>query len=328
MRKPLSVLAVVVLSLACSSTVQAQEWPARSVRLIVPASAGSSPDIAARIMADKLVGAWGKQIVVDNRPGGNTVIGMEAGARAAPDGHNLLFTHAAALTISPYSIKSLPYDIEKDFVPIGFVGYSPMLITVANDVPAKTLDELIKLAKAQPGKLSFATPNAKNVPHLTGELLNSTAGIRTLHVPYRSTAQAIQDTMGGQVQILIDGATSLIGAVKTGRIRAIALTAPQKLEGMENIPLAIDTLPGFVISGWFAVVAPAGTPAAIVAKVNRDINQQLQVPDTISRLRDIGVVAQGGSPEALAQTMKKERAQYQKVIRDANIQPDVMGVTQ
>ena len=322
MKTHVSALAGVVLSLACVSALNAQEWPARTVRLIVPASAGSSPDIGARILADKLVGAWGKQIVVDNRPGGNTVIGMEAGARSAPDGYTLLFTHAAALTISPYSIKSLPYDIEKDFVPVGFVGYSPMLITVANDVPAKSLDELIKLAKAQPGKLSFATPNAKNVPHLTGELLNSTAGIRMLHVPYRSTAQAIQDTMGGQVQILIDGATSLVGAVRTGRIRAIALTAAQKLEGMENIPLANETLPGFVISGWFAVVAPAGTPPAVIARVNRDMNQQLQVPDTISRMRDIGVIAQGGSPDALAQTMKKERAQYQKVIRDANIQPD------
>ena len=322
MKRHVSALAGVVLSLACVSALNAQEWPARTVRLIVPASAGSSPDIGARILADKLVGAWGKQIVVDNRPGGNTVIGMEAGARSAPDGYTLLFTHAAALTISPYSIKSLPYDIEKDFVPVGFVGYSPMLITVANDVPAKSLDELIKLAKAQPGKLSFATPNAKNVPHLTGELLNSTAGIRMLHVPYRSTAQAIQDTMGGQVQILIDGATSLVGAVRTGRIRAIALTAAQKLEGMENIPLANETLPGFVISGWFAVVAPAGTPPAVIARVNRDMNQQLQVPDTISRMRDIGVIAQGGSPDALAQTMKKERAQYQKVIRDANIQPD------
>lgn len=314
--------AAALATLLGAFSAQAQQWPDRPVRFIVPGSAGSAPDIIARTVADKLSHLWGgRAVVVDPKPGGNTVIGVDAAARAAPDGYTFLFTHAAALTISPYTMKDLPYDVEKAFVPIVHVGYTPMLIAVHPDVPARTLAELVALAKSRPGKLDYGTSSTRNVPHLTGELLNSVAQIKLSHVPYKGSAQAVQDAIGGQVQIVIDGPTPLLPHVHSGRLRAIAVTSLQRFPGLPKIPTAADLYPGFDVTGWFAIVAPTGTPADVLERINRDVNAVLALPDTNERFGKLGVVPTGGSMEELARTLAEERARFARIVREAGIEP-------
>ncbi len=324
MRRPnIRLLALALPVAAClAAPAVADSWPSRPVKMIVAGAPGSAPDVICRIVGNKLSGLWGQQVIVDNRPGAAGNLGTEMAARATPDGYTLLFGQAAPLSLNRWEFKSLPFDPERDFAPVANVGLSPMMIVVSPNVPAANLSEFIALAKEKPGKLSFGTSSSRNIPHLTGELLKKMAGINIVHVSYRSNAQAIQDVESGDVQMMIDGIPVLVNQAKDGRVRALAVSSPKRLPGLESIPTVAETLPGYAVAGWFAILAPAGTPADIVARVNKDVNAVLAMPDVVERVRQLGVYPDPGTPEDLAKFIKADSALWQSVVKAAGIEPE------
>lgn len=301
----------------------AQEFPNRPVHWILSQPAGSSPDISARLIADQLSKTWNQQVVVDNRPGGQNVIGAQAAAKSPADGYNYYFATTAALVSNPLTFKSLPYDTERDFVPVAMIGKSPMVIAVNNSVPAKTLAELIALDKKDPGKLAAANEGTKTFGGMMSQLLNVATGMRLLQVPYNGVAPALQDTVAGRTQVVLVSSAAMSPFIKRGDLRPIAVTAGKRVSGLENVPTMAESYPGFEYVGWFALVAPTGTPEAIVRKVNADVNAVLARPDVLKRLLELGAINEGpGTPEQLAQFLKDERVRWAKLVKDINLQPE------
>jgi tripartite-type tricarboxylate transporter receptor subunit TctC len=300
----------------------AQAWPERPVRWIITSSPGSSGDIVARLLGESLGSRWGRQVIIDNRPGAAGNIAAQAAARAAPDGYNYFFGVASTLAVNPYTFRTVPFDAERDFVAVANPGVSPFMIAVNPALPVKTVAELIALAKAQPGKLAFATSGPRNLPSITGELFKATALIEMLNVPYKGSPQAVQSVITGETQVYVDSVPALAPHIEGGRLRVIGVTSPRRVAGFESIPAVAETLPGFSAVGWFALLAPAGTPAPLVARANQDVNAVLAQPELARRMRDLGVFEGGGSPEELDRFMRAERARWQKVIRDARIEPE------
>jgi tripartite-type tricarboxylate transporter receptor subunit TctC len=300
----------------------AQDWPARPVTMIVAAGAGSAPDVIARLVADRLAAAWGQAVVIDNKPGAAGVLGTNAGAKAAPDGYTLLFSQAAPLALTKFTHARLPYDVERDFAPIINVGLSPMIIAAAPQLGVARLDELVAMAKAQPGKLSYTTSSSRNVPHLTGELLKSLAGIDLLHVPSRSSQTAIADVMTGRVSAMIDGVPVMRPLMADGRVRALAVTSPSRMPSLEGLPALSETFPGTAVNGWFAIVAPAGTPPAIVARVNKDVQAILKDQQVTERLQHLGIIPAGGTPEMLRDFIQADLRLWQKAVAAAGLQKE------
>ena len=301
----------------------AQEFPNRPVHWILSQPAGSSPDISARLVADQLSKTWNQQVVVDNRPGGQNVIGAQAAAKAPADGYSYYFATTAALVSNPLTFKSLPYNPERDFVPVAMIGKSPMVIAVNNSVPAKTLAELIALDKKDPGKLAAANEGTKTFGGMMSQLLNVATGMRLLQVPYNGVAPALQDTVAGRTQVVLVSSAAMSPFIKRGDLRPIAVTAGKRVSGLESVPTMAESSPGFEYVGWFALVAPTGTPEAIVRKVNADVNAVLARPDTLKRLLELGAINEGpGTPEQLAQFLKDERVRWAKLVKDINLQPE------
>lgn len=314
-------IAALVLSLSAPLAL-AQSWPDKPVKFFVAGAAGSAPDIIARLIGDGLSNIWGQQVIIDNRPGAAGNLGTAAAAKAPADGYNILFGQAAPLALNQYTFQSLPFDPEKDFVPVVAVGLSPMMIAVNKDLPAKTVGELIALAKAQPGKINFGTSSQRNIPHLTGELLAGQAGIKLVHVPYKSNAQAAAETTTGLTQVYIDGIPPMRAHMKADRVRVIAVSAAKRLSNFPDIPAVAETLPGFEFNGWFAILAPTGTPPEVVARLNKDANTVLRAPAMVQRLLGFGIYDPGGTPEELARFIRSERANYAKAVKAAGIRAE------
>jgi tripartite-type tricarboxylate transporter receptor subunit TctC len=315
-------LLVAALFSVCGQ-VSAQAWPTKPVRFILSQPAGSSPDIVARLLGDRLSRAWGQAVVVDNRPGGQNVIGAQAAARAPADGYNFYYGTTAALVINSYTLKTMPYDPVKDFVPVGMIGMSPFVIAANPAFPAKTVAELIALAKAEPGKISMATEGQKTFGGMVGEMLQVTAGAKFLHVPYSGVGPGIQDTIAGRTQITVQAAAAAMRFITSGQLRAIAVSGSGRLPELPDVPTIAATYPGFDYVGWHALVAPAGTPREIVMRVNHDMDVVLKDPDIVKRLADLGPITEGaGTPEALGQFLGAERARWTKLVRDVGIQPE------
>jgi tripartite-type tricarboxylate transporter receptor subunit TctC len=314
---------IVAIALALAAPVAlAQSWPTKPVRFFVAGAAGSAPDIIARLVGDGLSKLWGQQVIIDNRPGAAGNTGTAAAAAAPADGYNFLFGQAAPLALNQHTFNSLGFDAEKDFVPVVGLGISPMMIAVNNDLPVKNVQELIALAKAQPGKLNFGTSSQRNIPHLTGELLNGMAGIKLTHVPYKSNAQAAAETASGLTQIYIDGVPAVLSHLKAGRLRVIGVSSAQRLPNFPDIPAVAETVPGFEFNGWFAILAPAGTPAEVVRKVNADVNTVLKQPELAARLLGFGMYEPGGTPEALGAFLKSERENYGRAVKAARLEKE------
>jgi tripartite-type tricarboxylate transporter receptor subunit TctC len=315
-------LLVAALFAMCGQ-VSAQAWPTKPVRFVLSQPAGSSPDIVARLLGDRLSRAWGQPVVVDNRPGGQNVIGAQAAARAPADGYNFYYGTTAALVINSYTLKSMPYDPVKDFIPVGMIGMSPFLIAANPGFPAKTIPELIALAKAEPGKISMATEGQKTFGGMVGEMLQVTAGAKFLHVPYSGVGPGIQDTIAGRTQITVQAAAAAMRFVTSGQLRAIAVSGSGRLPELPDVPTIAATYPGFDYVGWHALVAPTGTPREIVQKLNHDMDQVLKDPEIVKRLADLGPITEGaGTPEALGQFLAAERARWAKLVKDVGIQPE------
>ncbi len=301
----------------------AQNWPVRPIRFIVSQAAGGTPDILCRLVTERLGRALGQQIFVENRIGGGNVIGAEVAAHAAPDGYTFFWATAAALVTNPYTFKSLPYDAIKDFAPVGKVADGPFLLLANPNIAAKSLPELIALAKADPGKLTIATDGPRNFSGMIAAWINKLAGTEIEQVPYARMPQGIQDTIAGRVQLTILAIPSAAPFIQSGSLRPLAISTMQRAPGYENIPPIADTFPGFDFSGWMAVVAPSRTAADILQHMNREMDVVLKQPDITQRLHEIGFYTNGA--ETVGGTADFIRAQFEAwghVVKEIEIHPE------
>ncbi len=312
--------AFALAALPCSALSQA--YPSKAVRMVVPFPAGGSTDIVGRTVAQKLSEMWGQPVVVDNRPGGGTTIGTDAVAKAAPDGYTLLVT-PAPFTINPSLLAKLPYDALADFAPIALINTTPLVVVVNPGVPAKSVQELIALAKARPGKLNFGSSGTGGSNHLAGELFNAMAGVKMVHIPYKGNAPALVDLVGGHVDLVFNGLTSALPLIKGGKLRALAITSIQRSDVLPGLPTVDETgLKGFAAVAWNGLSAPARTSREIIAKINADVLKIVNAPELRERLKTEGSDPVGNSTEQYATFLRDEIAKWAKVIKFARIKPE------
>ena len=308
---------------ATGMPASAQQYPWRPVRFVVPFSPGGSVDTLARTFSPKLADALGQQIVVDNRPGGNGDIGMLIVARAPADGHTIVLGYIANLAIAPSLQAKMPYDPVKDFAPITQPASSPNVLTAHPSVPAKNLKELIALAKASPGKLSFASTGVASVGHLTGELINNLAGIKITHVPYKGSGQAVTDILGGHVNIMYSGFSSTLAHIKAGKLRALAVTGPKRSPALSEVPtIAEQGFPGVEATAWYGVLAPAGTPKPVITRLHGDLVKILRQPDVVQRLDGLGFEIAATTPEQFGAYIRSEIKKWAKVVKASGAKAD------
>jgi tripartite-type tricarboxylate transporter receptor subunit TctC len=297
-------------------------WPIRSIRIIVPYPPGGLSDVFARLIGDKLARRLGQSIVIDNRPGGNTIIGTQATAQSAPDGYTLLLTNGA-LSINQSLVDNLPYDLDKDLAPVIWLGESYGVLVVNGKLAAKTLPELVNLAKARPGKLSVGVPGAGTNYRIAIEQLKDITGIDVTVVPYKGSAPAISDVVGGQIDVEIDSIVPLAPQIRDGKIRALAVLTATRTPDLPEVPTTAEAgLPELILYGYNAILATSATPRPIINKINAAVNEVLVDPDTIARGRTLGLRIGGGPPEQLKNIMDKVTEIYAKVIKSANIKPE------
>ena len=310
---------VLFLGLLLSGAACAQDWPAKPVRFIVPYPPGGGTDIIARIVQPRLAEALGQTIVIENRGGAGGAVGTEAAAKAAPDGYTFLFT-LSSHTINPLLYK-LSYDVERDFAPVTLIVSVPQLVAANPASPLKSMQDVVALAKAYPGKLHYASVGAGTPSHIAGELLRLKAGIDIVHVPYRGGGPAVADTLGGQVWLLFVTMPAAIGQVRAGKLRALAVTTLKRNPGAPEIPTVAEALniPDFEVDSWYAIFAPAKTPPAIVARMQREVARVIQLPDVKQKLLEQGGDTVGSSPEALGRVVTGELKKWADLIRDAKI---------
>ena len=316
-------VALVLWGLLLASLAQAQApYAARPVRLIVPYPPAGTTDFVAREVVQKIGEGLGQPIVIDNRPGAGTLIGLALGAKSPPDGYTLTFGTSAGLAVNPALGVKMPYDPLRDFTPVGLMVYVPFLLVVNSSLPVRNLKDLIELARSQPGKLNFASPGVGTPNHLGIELLNASAGVKFVHVPYKGGALAVTDLVAGHVQVLFSGTPQVSSMVKAGRLRVIAVGTPKPTRVAPDLPPIADTFPGFDCTTWYGLLVPNGTPPAIVAKLNGELNRVLANPAVVQRLLDQGVEATPGSPRVLRELIVTETERWRKVIKTAGITPE------
>ena len=305
--------------LLAQATISRDQYPNRPLRLIVPYPPGGTTDFVAREVANKVSEALGYQIVIDNRPGAGTLIGLGMGAKSAPDGYTITFATSAGLAVNPALGVKMPFVPLRDFATIGLMVYVPYLLVVNTALPVKNVKELIELAKAQPGKLNFASPGVGTPNHLGIELLNAMAGVKFVHVPYKGGATAVTDLVAGQVQVLFSGTPQVSAFVKAGRLRVIAVATQKPTRVAPEFPPIAETFPGFDCNTWYGLVIPAATPPAIIARLNAELNRALTEPGVIQRLLDQGVEATPGTPAAFRELIVAETERWRTVIKNAGI---------
>ena len=291
------------------------DYPAKPINMVIPFPPGGPTDVTGRVLAEKLTLALGQSVVVDNKPGASGNIAAQLVARAPADGYTIFFTTGGTQAINPFLYKNIGYDPVKDFEPVVWVTTSPNIIVVNPDFPAKNLQELIDMAKAKPGFYSSAAPGQGSTPHMAGELFKRQAGINMTHIPYKGSGPALNDVMGGHVQIMFDGIPSSLPLVRSGKLRALALTSKNRSASAPDIPTVSETIPGFEATGWFAIYVPAKTPKEIILKLNQEVNRILEMPDVKKRYADLGADVVGGSPEKLREQVQKESIKWSELIR-------------
>ncbi len=315
-------LTMTALGTALAAPALAQSYPARPVRILVPFPPGGSTDITARLLGARLAELWGVGVVVENRAGGDGIIGAEAAARAAPDGHTLLLA-ATSFAISAAVRRRLPYDPLRDFAPVMMIGTIPNIMAVHPSLPARTVQEFVALARARPGQLNFASAGASTGQRFAFELLKQRLNLDVVHVPYRGGAPAAQALVAGEVQSMIINALEATPLVQAGRIRAIAVTTATRFAAFPDVPTLAETvLPGLDVSVWQAMMMTGGSPPEAVARVNADLRRILAEPVIAQRLGELGLTLAPGTPEALGRLLADEIATWTRVARDAGIQED------
>jgi tripartite-type tricarboxylate transporter receptor subunit TctC len=309
--------------LLLAASAHSQDWPTRPVKFIVSQPPGTSPDIVARFLADRLSRFLGQPVVVENRPGGQNVIGAQAAAKSPADGYTYFFATTAAIVTNPLTFKALPYDPPRDFAPVAMIAKSPMVVAVNPSVPAKTLAELVALDKSQPGKLAAANEGAKTFSGMMSQMLNKSAGMGLLQVPYSGVSPAIQDTIAGRTQVVLVSSAALLPFLRRGDLRPLAVSAGKRVRGLDDVPTLAESYPGLEYVGWFALLAPAGSPAAALQRANRDMDKVLADPEIAKRLDDLGLVNEGaGTPEALSEFLGAERERWARLVNEIALQPE------
>ena len=315
------VLSCVIVVLA--GAARAETWPSRPIKLIVPTGPGAATDVMARLLADGVSRTLGQTVFVENIPGASGILAHEAAARAAPDGYTLLFTNSSGMAINRISFKQLPYDPTRDFTAVALVcDLAPQILSVNAKLPVSSVGALIDYGKANPGKLSIAFDNTAGAAAFGAKLFNKRSGLGMVEVPYRSAAQVSQDVASGLNQVMMSSIIAAIGVVQSGAVRPLAISSGKRFPGLPDLPSLRETLPGLVIDGFFAIVAPAGTPHDAVVRLNREIDRYLADPAVQKKLLPLGLsTGGGGTPEGSAQTVRREQDGWLAIGKELGVEP-------
>ncbi|HZN26850.1 MAG TPA: tripartite tricarboxylate transporter substrate binding protein [Burkholderiales bacterium] len=311
-----------VLALACGAA-GAQQYPAKAIRVVVGFAPGGGTDLVARIIGAKMNESWGQPVLVDNRAGATGTIGADLVAKAPPDGYTLLMGHVNSHGIAPNIFRKLPYDAERDFSMVAYVGYVPNVLVIHPSIPARNVKELIAIAKAQPGALNYASSGVGSTQHLAGELFTLLTGVKIVHVPYKGSGPAVVDLLAGHVSMNFDTMPPVLPHIKSGRMRALALTTPKRSPQLPDVPTMMEVgLKGFDMTNWYGMMAPAKTPRDIVVKLNGEVNRIVRLPDAKAKLEEAGTQLDPMSPEQFASFLHAEIAKYAKLVKAANVSLD------
>ncbi len=305
------------------AVAQTDSWPAKPIRTIVPFPAGGGTDIVARDVTQKMTGTTKWTFVIDNKPGSGGNLGIDTAAKASADGYNLVIGQTSNLAINPSLYSKLPYDPVKDLTPIGLIGNAPLVLVVATDSPFKTLADVVKAAKAQPGHINYATSGNGTVAHLATELFQRETGLKLTHIPYKGAAQGITDVMSGQVQLYMSSVPTLLGHIKNGKLRALAVTAAKRTDDLPQIPTVAESgYKGFEAVTWFGLLGPAKLPAAVVSTVNAELNKALNSPDLRKKLGDQGLNVTPSTADEFGKLIKTDIAKWAPVVKDSGAKVD------
>lgn len=319
MRKLLA-LAALILSMGLTGPAPAQDYPTQTIRFIVSFGPGGGADIIGRILAESMQRKLGKPVIVENKPGAGGILGNDYVAKAAPDGYTLGIMTAGQI-VAAVTKKNMPYDTNTAFAPVSQVATASLMIVVRPDFPANNINELIAVAKKEPGKIVFASPGFAATQHFAGESFKQIAGVELLHVPYKTTPEAINAVLGKHADVLFDTVSAVIGQVQSGQLKALAVTGKERFPAVPNVPAAVESgvMPGYDVTTWYGVFAPAGTPPSIVAKLNQVINESLKDEDVKKRMAAVGVIVQGSTPDAFGKFLADEYKRWDKVREGAKI---------
>lgn len=324
MQRRSALLALSSLAAVVPCAALAQAWPAKPVRLVIPFPAGGATDILGRLLAQKLGAALGQQVVIDNKPGAGGTIGADLVAKAPADGHTLLLATSSTHSIGPALNPKMPYDAFRDFAPLAHVANAPSVLVVGAGFPKGNALDLIKTLKANPGKYNFGSSGIGTYPHLSAEMFKWRAGgLFVVHIPYRGTGLVVTDLIAGQITFLMDSIVSAQTHIRDGRVRALAVTGAQRSTALPDVPTFTELgVPGLAFSNWFGFFAPAGTPAEVVQRLNRELNTIMRTPEVADRLRQLGADAATGTPEAFAKVIRDEHESWKAVIQRAGIRAE------
>jgi tripartite-type tricarboxylate transporter receptor subunit TctC len=316
------------IALAASATLSAlptrsQAWPDKPVKWVLSQPPGSGPDNVARILSDRLAKAWGQAVVIENKPGGQNTVGALAAARSPADGYHFYFATTAALVTNPLLFKTLPYDPAKDFVPVAFIARSPFAVLVRAESPVTSIDDLVARSKAAPGRLTLGNEGPRTFSGMIARLFNARTQAGANLVPYANVGVGTQDLMGGHVDAMVADLASTAALARQGKLRVLATTAARRVAGWDSVPALAEKLPGFEMVGWFAVVAPTGTPAAAIERSNRDLNALMNDKDVAERIAAIGPLVDGSmNADAVGAFLKAEGARWQAVTKELGVLPE------
>ena len=320
MNKRIFAFAAALLTLALAGPATAQDYPQQNIRIIVSFGPGGGADIIGRILADSMQKKLGKPVIVENKPGAGGIIGNDVVAKATPDGYTLGIMTAGQI-IAAVTKKDMPYNTNTAFAPVTQVATASLMIVTRPDFPANNVKELVAAAKAEPGKIIFASPGFAATQHFAGEMFKQVAGVNLLHVPFKTSPEAINAVLGKHADVMIDTVSAVIGQVQSGQLKALAVTGKDRFPAVPNVPAAIESgvLPGYDVTTWYGVFAPKGTPPAVIAKLNKVINDSMKEDEVIKRMTAVGVVVKGGTPDEFGKFLSSEFTRWNKVREAAGI---------
>jgi tripartite-type tricarboxylate transporter receptor subunit TctC len=312
----------VIVSLMClPAAAHSQAFPSKPIRLVVPFQAGGGNDLLARIISQKFLEKWGQPVIVDNRPGAGGNLGADFVAKAAPDGYTILLG-TNTLTMNPFIFAKMPFDTQKDLAPVAMLATTPFYVVVNNNLPVKNIPELIAYAKANPGKLSYATPGIGTPHHLGTELFKSMTGTYMVHIPYKGSIPALTDVIGGQVQVMWATVNVALPMVTSGKVRGLALAEPKRTQSLKDVPVIAETVPGYEVSAWYGIFAPPGTSPAIVQQMSAELQHIFQQPDVQARLLPLGYEISTANAEQLRATVAGDLDKWGKLVKTVGIKPE------
>jgi tripartite-type tricarboxylate transporter receptor subunit TctC len=315
--------AVTLCAVAFSTGAFAQAFPSKPIRIVVPFPPGGGTDIIARETSQRVASATGWTFIIDNKPGAGGNLGVDAVAKSPADGYTIVLGQSSNVAINPTLYPKMPYDSQKDLTPIILLANAPLVMVTGTKSPYKTLADAVTAAKAKPGQVNFASPGNGTVAHLTSELFQKAAGIQTQHVPYKGANQALTDVISGNVELYMSSVPTLIGQIKQGKLRALAVTSAKRVDDIPNVPTINESgYKGFDAVTWFGLLAPAGTPKDVIAKLNGEFNKALKLPELTKRLSDEGADPAGGTPEQFAALIKEEIPRWGKIVKESGAKID------